>query len=707
MPIRILDAATVGRIAAGEVVERPSSVVKELVENSLDAGATAITVEMRAGGIEMLRVTDNGCGIEPGQVRLAFENHATSKLQTADQLDDIRTLGFRGEALPSIAAVSHVEMTTRARGQESGVKLNIDGGQNVRVAETGCPEGTTIVMRDLFYNIPVRRAFLKKPAYEAGLVSDAVARLMLGNPKISMRLVSNGNTVYHTFGDGKLRHAVFAVYGKETAEKMVEIDASLGATRVWGLIGVGELAKSTRAHQMFFINGRSVRCGLLTRALEQVCRSRVTIGLYPMCALNLTLPPNAIDVNVHPNKLEVRFRDEAGTQATVEKLLFSAFEGEHVLDWKRDSASAREITKTASVREVIPAEKPTQTNMFTQTPSIREIVSSGEKRPQSIEKPQMTIESAALKKPQMPPLPGMGTHIAETQKANPEANPEAHTPLPFVSSSRTLRECDPARLKDENRLRIIENKLKSVNCELENEKNRPKFVNNVKHIIDNRAESVENDNNSSENSTRSVNDLNTSEMPPVENKPEYRVLGVAFKTYILIESGEALLLIDQHAAHERLMFEKFRKQMEAGEASQGLLTPIVIRVSAKEMSLILENKQFLNEAGYEVEPFGETDVQIRAVPYIMGKAEVRPLFMETIGALSRLKTATRDARYAELAQMACKAAVKGGDPLSESEIDALIREMLSTGAPPTCPHGRPVVKMISRRDLEKMFKRIQ
>lgn len=703
MPIRILDAATVGRIAAGEVVERPSSVVKELVENSLDAGATAITVEMRAGGIEMLRVTDNGCGIEPGQVRLAFENHATSKLQTADQLDDIRTLGFRGEALPSIAAVSHVEMTTRARGQESGVKLNIDGGQNVRVAETGCPEGTTIVMRDLFYNIPVRRAFLKKPAYEAGLVSDAVARLMLGNPKISMRLVSNGNTVYHTFGDGKLRHAVFAVYGKETAEKMVEIDASLGATRVWGLIGVGELAKSTRAHQMFFINGRSVRCGLLTRALEQVCRSRVTIGLYPMCALNLTLPPNAIDVNVHPNKLEVRFRDEAGTQATVEKLLSSAFEGEHVLDWKRDSASAREITKTASVREVIPAEKPTQTNMFPQTPSIREIVSSGEKKPQSIEKPQMPIESAALKKPQMPPLPEMGTHIAETQKANPEA----HTPLPFVSSSRTLRECDPVRLKDENRLRIIENKLKSVNCELENEKNRPKSVYNVKHIIDNRTESVENDNNSSKNSARPVNNLNASEIPPVENKPEYRVLGVAFKTYILIESGEALLLIDQHAAHERLMFEKFRKQMEAGEASQGLLTPIVIRVSAKEMSLILENKQFLNEAGYEVEPFGETDVQIRAVPYIMGKAEVRPLFMETIGALSRLKTATRDARYAELAQMACKAAVKGGDPLSESEIDALIREMLSTGAPPTCPHGRPVVKMISRRDLEKMFKRIQ
>ena len=680
MPIRILDAATVGRIAAGEVVERPSSVVKELVENSLDAGATAITVEMRAGGIEMLRVTDNGCGIEPGQVRLAFENHATSKLQSADQLDDIRSLGFRGEALPSIAAVSHVEMTTRARNQDSGVKLNIDGGQNVRVTEVGCPEGTTIVMRDLFYNVPVRRAFLKKPAYEAGLVSDNVARLMLGNPKISMRLVSNGSTVYHTFGDGKLRHAVFAIYGKETAEKMVEIDASLGATRVWGLIGVGELAKSTRAHQMFFINGRSVRCGLLTRALEQICRSRVTIGLYPMCALNLTLPPNAIDVNVHPNKLEVRFRDEAGTQATVEKLLSSAFEGEHVLDWKRDTAPVREITRTASVREVVPAEKPVQTEMF----SAKTVAT----------KPIPT-EPAEPRKPQMPPLPGMGARNPErssdalqmpkpetTAPAAQKAEPNRLAAIPRTPSGMAMREID----LPEKRREIVENKLNAV-------ENRIRSVEEQQKPIENRPALVENTPEKREES--------------VENAPEYRVLGVAFKTYILVESGDALLLIDQHAAHERLMFEKFKKQMAAGEASQRLLAPIVLRVSAKEMALIEENRSLLMEAGYEVEPFGETDVQIRAVPFIMGRAEVRPLFMDMLGALPRLKAATRDARYAELAQMACKAAVKGGDSLSDSEINALIGEMLSTGAPPTCPHGRPVVKAISRRELEKLFKRIQ
>ena len=680
MPIRILDAATVGRIAAGEVVERPSSVVKELVENSLDAGATAITVEMRAGGIEMLRVTDNGCGIEPGQVRLAFENHATSKLQTADQLDDIRSLGFRGEALPSIAAVSHVEMTTRARNQDSGVKLNIDGGQNVRVTEVGCPEGTTIVMRDLFYNVPVRRAFLKKPAYEAGLVSDNVARLMLGNPKISMRLVSNGSTVYHTFGDGKLRHAVFAIYGKGTAEKMVEIDESLGATRVWGLIGVGELAKSTRAHQMFFINGRSVRCGLLTRALEQICRSRVTIGLYPMCALNLTLPPNAIDVNVHPNKLEVRFRDEAGTQATVEKLLSSAFEGERVLDWKRDTAPAREITRTASVRELVPAEKPVQTNMF----SAKTVAT----------KP-VPVEPVEQRKPQMPPLPGMGARNLERssdalQMPKPEtvapaaqkAEPNRLAAIPRTPSGMAMCEIDlPEKRREivENKLNTVENRIRSVEEQQKPIKNRPAPVENAP---EKREESV-------------------------ETAPEYRVLGVAFKTYILVESGDTLLLIDQHAAHERLMFEKFKRQMAEGEASQRLLAPIVLRVSAKEMALIEENRSLLMEAGYEVEPFGETDVQIRAVPFIMGRAEVRPLFMDMLGALPRLKAATRDARYAELAQMACKAAVKGGDSLSDSEINALIGEMLSTGAPPTCPHGRPVVKAISRRELEKMFKRIQ
>ncbi len=694
MPIRILDAATVGRIAAGEVVERPSSVVKELVENSLDAGATAITVEIRGGGIDYLRVTDNGCGIEPGQVRLAFENHATSKLQSAEQLDDIRTLGFRGEALPSIAAVAHVEMTTRARGQESGTRVNVDGGQDLRVREVGCPDGTTFVMRDLFYNVPVRRAFLKKPSYEGGLIGDAVARLLIGNPGVSMRFVNNGATVYHSFGDGKLRHAVFAVYGKQ-AEQMVEIDAAEGGLRIRGLLGVGELAKATRAHEMFFINGRSVRCPMLSRALEAVCRSRVTIGLYPMCALNLTLPPNAIDVNVHPNKLEVRFRDEETVRASVEALLGTAFAGERVLSFARDTAQPKPIERVSTVRELpLPGQaKP----------------SGSEARPAMPPLPGQAKPSGSEACPAMPPLPG---------QAKPSGS-EVRPAMPLLPGQAAER----AAGSDGSASRASAVAEKPVQTEM--------FRDALTREQTRFAAAPSGSTGKGSPALREAATCAASPRPAVAQPPEtstvqkaqdgaqrdagaaaeddvpYRIVGVAFKTYIILEVGETLLLIDQHAAHERLRYEKYMAQLEAGTASQQLLTPLVIRLSAREMALIRENLDALSAAGYEVEPFGEHDIQVRAVPYVLGRAELRPLFMEMLGSLGRLRSATVDARRAEVMQMACKSAVRGGDALSESEIRALIREMTETGAPPTCPHGRPVVKAVHRRDLEKMFKRIQ
>ncbi len=643
MPIRILDAATVGRIAAGEVVERPSSVAKELVENSLDAGATAVTVEIRGGGIEYLRVTDNGCGIEPGQVRLAFENHATSKLQNADQLNDIRTLGFRGEALPSIASVSHVEMTPRAKGQDSGVRLNVDGGHNLRVKDYGCPEGTTFVMRDLFYNIPVRRSFLKKASYEGGLVGDVVSRLAIGNPGVSMRFINNGNTVFHTFGDGKLRHAIFAVYGKSTAEQMIGVDACEGGTRIFGLIGVGELGKSTRAHQMFFINGRSVRCPLLSKALEEVCRSSVTIGMYPMCALNLVLPANAIDVNVHPNKLEVRFRDEDTTRPVVEHLLQSGFAGEKVLSIERDAAPVKEIRKVSTVRRITPDELSKMT--------LNQKDDSRAEQPQDENRMQTDMFLSQLEKERARyagnPAYGKdatGTRLREHKDVVPVPSPAA----------------DPEAAKPEVRA---------------SDKVEPRMP-----------------------------DLLPKE---AKDQPSYRVLGVAFKTYIILETEDALLLIDQHAAHERLRYEMYVQQLEEGMASQQLLVPLVIRLSSREMALIQDNQDALTEAGYTVEPFGDNDIQVRAVPHILGRAEIKPIFMDMINSLSRLKSATLDARRGEIMQMACKSAGKGGDPLTESEIESLIHEMMETGAPPTCPYGRPVVKAVSRRDLEKMFKRIQ
>lgn len=674
MPIRVLDAATVGRIAAGEVVERPGSVVKELIENSLDAGATSITVEIRGGGIDYLRVTDNGCGIEPSQVRLAFENHATSKLQRAEQLDDIRTLGFRGEALPSIAAVSKVEMTTRAKDQPSGMRYSSEGGQNIRVQEAGCPQGTTLVMRDLFFNVPVRRAFLKKPSYEGGLVSDAAARLLLGNPGVSMRFISGGNTLYHSFGDGKLRHAVFAVYGRETAEKMVELDAAEGGVRISGLIGVGELAKATRAHQLFFINGRSVRCPLLSRVLEQVCRSRVTIGMYPMCVLNLTLPPTAVDVNVHPNKLEVRFRDEEMMRAACEKLLSRAFEGERVLEIEKLTQDTPVMERRSAVREIPLGDVKSSAQLPEKTPAPRV----------EAPKPEPALET---------PVERTAVPVEPSRRSENVAKPE-QLRLGFTpSGARMLREDTVADL-DARPLKVMTSGLASLRRSQEG-----------------RQESAAQQVVAPEEAVAAPNPGPGQAIQPAsESRPEpveFRLIGGAFKTYILAEAGDKLLLIDQHAAHERLQYEKLMRRAQAGEASQELLVPLVLHLSAREIAAIEENMAVLEEAGYRIEPFGAQDIRVLAVPFVMGKAEIRPIFLEMLQSLGQLKAATVDVRRGEIMQMACKSAVKGGDALTQSEIEALISQMMATGAPPTCPHGRPVVKVISKRELEKMFKRIQ
>ena len=661
MPIRILDAATVGRIAAGEVVERPASVVKELVENSLDAGATSVTVEIRDGGIGYMRVTDNGCGIEPGQVRLAFENHATSKLVTPEQLDDIRTLGFRGEALPSIAAVARVEMTTRAKAQEAGTRLNVEGGRNMIVREIGCPEGTTVIMRDLFFNIPVRRAFLRKAQYEAALVNDTVARMILGSPKISFRFINNGRTVYHSFGDGDLRHAVFAVYGRETAENMLEVDQSEGAMRIRGLVGVGEQAKATRAHEAFFINGRSVRCPLLSQALESVCRERVTIGMYPMCALHLTLAPGSVDVNVHPNKLEVRFRDEAATRIAVESMLRDALQGGSMLRLKAEKPAIVEEKHTveqlplpdmdnvtANTTEVQNA----QTEVVNQKTEVSDIATKVVKDTL----PDDAFEALIQAERRRLGISPSGSELRETAFAPwPKRSPVPDVmtfagggTVPFAQMHAPMATKTPPAQPIEQ-LTLAQDR----------------------------------------------------------DSAPYRVIGVLFKTYILLECEDAFLLIDQHAAHERLRYDAMAKAVEEGVASQRLLTPQIVRVSAREMTLVEENMDALTAAGYDISPIGDRDLQIRAVPHIHGHAELTPRFMDVISSLSGLGSAALEARRDEILQAACKGAVKAGDALSDSEIKALLSQMEASGAPPTCPHGRPVIKTFSRREIERMFRRIQ
>ena len=655
MPIRVLDAATVGRIAAGEVVERPSSIAKVLIENSLDAGATAITVEIKDGGIDYLRVTDNGCGIAPEDARIAFENHATSKIASGDSLSDIVTLGFRGEALPSIAAGARVTMTTRQKGRDSGLKLQIEGGRIMDMSEAGCPEGTTIVVRDLFFNTPVRRGFLKKPTTEAGVIADMIARLILGNPGTSMRFISNGRTVYHSYGDGDIRHAALAIYGRETAQKMLLVDETEGSLRISGLIGLDELARANRSQEFFFINGRTVRAPLIAQALEVAVRSRVMIGQYPMCALSLRLPPTAVDVNVHPSKLEVRFRDEADIRQKAEMMLTRACCGTKILD---PEAIVRE-TAPLNDRPVIKITAPEQTTVFSGAAD------------DPLSPPIIRVSPSAQREETVPPpAPEIGERAERTPDMAAVQTPSA---MPRVLS---FREAPPPAAQ---RL-VMPPEIRFVSQESEN---GPKPAANTL-----------------EPPTRSE----TLPKKAVDNA-EIRVIGVFDNTYIIAEMDETLILIDQHAAHERILYERFRKALEGGTIMQPLVAPIIMSVSARDRSILMDNQALLLEAGYEVEPFGERDIQVRAVPYVLGQAELKPLFADLIDRLDQLKNATIDRRRGEVITASCKRAVKAGDHLSDAEVRALIDDMLTTSAPPNCPHGRPIIKTFRRGEIDHMFRR--
>jgi len=646
MAIKVLDANTISKISAGEVVERPSSVVKELMENSIDAGARAITVEIKDGGITYLRVTDNGCGIPFREARMAFQNHATSKLKDADGLWDIRTLGFRGEALPSIAAVSRVTMTTREKNTDFGAKVEMEGGECKGVSETGCPEGTTIVMKDLFFNLPVRQKFLKKPAYEQGLVTDVVSKMALGNPTVAVRYISNGKIVFSSLGNGDVRAAALSVYGREYAQALREVDAFEGAFALKGLIGIGDQAKPTRSQQSFFINGRLIRCPLLSLALEDACKGRVTVGMHPMCVLSVTAPPEAIDINVHPSKLEVRFRDEAAFRLTAQSLLSKAFVKETMIGAFTVPKEAEK--KETLVRSVLlpPKAEASAPISKAEIPPVKTPSESSAARPVFAPKHTENELSGIFQKPE-----AKKDEVRETPFARPTPKP-VPPPVPVKVPETAERVIAPIDAK--------------------------------------KAEQT------------------VFETPHLKKQEEtFRLIGVLFKTYILIESDGALIMIDQHAAHERLNFESLKKRLDEGTGAQQLLMPYVVHMSRREAQLVLDAKELLEETGYQVEPFGETDIQVRAVPFILGQADMRIMFTEIIESLDTLKNAEKEKRMHTIIQASCKHAVKAGDTLTEGEIQSLLDAMRASGAPPTCPHGRPVLRTLTKNEIEKMFKRIQ
>ncbi len=690
--IRQLSQDVIGQIAAGEVVERPSAAIKELVENSMDAGATAITVEIRDGGLTSFRVVDNGSGIQPSDIRLAFERHATSKISTAADLYSVQTLGFRGEALASIAAVSKLTCTTRTKGADFGLSVQNDGGVITEIKEAACPEGTAFTVKDLFYNAPVRRKFMKKPSTETGYVSDLMMRFILSHPQISFRYIADGKTVYFSAGDGKLESAVMSIYGLNTLGKLQRVSGRMNGLLLDGYVGIGELARGNRSHQTFILNGRMIKSALLTVSLEEACRQRVMIGRFPICILHLTMPFEQADVNVHPNKWEVRFQNELGIREAVTTLIQDA--------WKEKTT----LETTAKLFD---------------------------------EKPQ-PISNVTIK----PVLPEKASSSVPTQKS-PYFAPVSHNSEPHIDIFKT--DIEPIKTNVQNNSNHSSNidKLSYIFNNHQSSSSKPLSLHSTQDLLSYTQKSplkVENKvpDQSTSSTLKAVHSAPASNTSPVISAPvapvtppaaavqeemieqiadakveaafsrlPVKMIGVVFNTYIILECNDRMLLCDQHAVHERLLFERMMKACEADTASQMLLAPLLIKLTHREYEVFLDSQEALKNAGFDATDFGDLTVQLRAVPMVLGAARSTDCFRDALDELSDGRQITNQKRTERIIQMACKHAVKGGEKLPEDGLFELIRRMIADNVTPTCPHGRPLIVEVTHRELDKRFRRIQ
>lgn len=653
--IQLLSDEVIGQIAAGEVVERPSAAIKELVENSLDAGASAVTVEIRDGGISYFRVTDNGSGIAAPDIRMAFERHATSKISRPSDLTGIRTLGFRGEALASIAAVARVTCTTRTKADETGLRVQNEGGTIVKIEEAACPEGTSFVVRDLFYNTPVRLKFLKKPVTEAGLVSDLMMRLILSRPDVSFRYISQGKTLYHSAGDGKLESAVFAIYGSEMLRSMRQVEGHQGGVVLRGYVGIGESGRGNRGHESFFINGRYMRSALLSQAVESACRERVMIGKFPTCVLHLTMPYELVDVNVHPNKLEVRFQNENALMGAVETIVREGITDRDALERPAQMV----LTPEAS------AKMPVQVVRSQESASVAQAVPP---RSGTMVRPQTFGEPA-----------GDAGRTAAASRA----------PIPDVRTAESPREL--SRLPQSQMTHEVgASVLRAPIRPLGEKPAAPAPQTAAQQSVPEQVQSEQ-----------------VASFLPEAPKP-MRLIGTVFDTYILVEYEDHLLMLDQHAVHERLLFDRMMNLYDTQRVGQELMLPLVVSVTRREQQLLEENRALLEKLGLVVTAFGEHEVSVRSIPMLLGEPQTVDFLHDVLDQLgSERGTVTLEKRRAAILQTACKHAVKGGEKLNEDAIRDLVSRMIDQKVTPTCPHGRPLVVALSHAELDKRFRRIQ
>ena len=640
--INVLPKHIAELIAAGEVVERPSSIVKEIMENAIDAGADKITLEIKRGGITYIRITDNGCGIDRDNIRKAFISHATSKISTADDLNAICTLGFRGEALASIAAVSRVEVMTRGEGEEVGTRYCIEGGEETLLDDAGCPKGTTLIVRDLFYNTPARMKFLKKDVSEGNAVAAVVDRIALSHPEVSVRFIRDSKDVLFTSGDGKLENAIYKTLGKDFASTLIPCDYELEGVRVSGFISKPFNARPNRMMQYFFLNDRFIKTRTGMVALEEAYKNSIMVGKFPACVLNIHIAPGAVDVNVHPSKTEVRFANE--------KLIFNA-----VYYCAKSALQQGDTRVQANFKQKI-------SRQFMPKPNEGRQIKIYEQQLEQVKKESLPKEDFWGK-----------TTSEEFVKLS---EPKKTEKITFNDSSEFS-------LKKDEEPDLIP-VFKPV------EEAKPPVIETVEEAV-----------------PEAKAEQPASEVEEVKPEPEpYRVIGEAFKTYILVEQGKKLLIIDKHAAHERMLFEKLRANNGEIE-TQMLLAPVTVTLSKEEYSAVLDNLELLDKAGYRVEDFGGGMVIVSECPTAVADADLAEVVMELAGYLVNNRRELIPEKLDWIYHStACRAAIKAGDKTSEYELEKFVEKLLNDPDIRYCPHGRPVLIEMSKYEIEKNFGRV-
>lgn len=813
--IVLLDELTINKIAAGEVIERPASVIKEMVENSIDAGATNITVEIKNGGISYIKVTDNGKGIAQDDLEIAFERHATSKIRTADDLSLVTSMGFRGEALASISAISKVEMISKTATQETGYRIVVEGGDVLEKEEIGCQTGTSITVRNLFYNTPVRYKFLKKDYTESGYIEDAITRIALVNPTIAIKLINTGKTVIQTNGNGDLKSVIYNIYGKDVANGIADLNYQYEDITISGVIGKPEIARSNRSNQLFFVNKRYIKDKTLTAATEQAYKGLIPIGKFGFVILNIEMNPAKVDVNVHPAKLEVRFEEENKIfQSIYHAIKDTLLKNELVVS----TGSAREVSfeerlknireakkentnnglfgfrkqnekkietyteeesniKTNTIEEISEEPKVEKATTQNELPKLgapidtsdvlKQLKEMKEKIVKELEekniKPAIELQEEGTEyKLEAQEEPKQENKIAEEKQEEQEALDLVEEELPETSQDtkkeeqqEELENSDPKEEQDKPKEENEINQSETIE-EPENEKeetNQEKAEEVIETIDDPEIQKefeeikqkMQDLNDNPQVVTKNFNEMyakmfgrlpietekeleekekeeeqktsavdlikdNISVFDNIEHvqKPSYQFVGVVFKTYIILEIDKEMYILDQHAAHERIMYEKVKKNYynTQNKDSQMLLLPDIITLSHKEMAIAKENMAMFEQAGFSLEEFGENTVKLNGVPTVCVELNTKELFLETLDEINTVaRTAKQEKEEKFIATVACKAAVKANMALDKKEVESLMDKLLELPNPFTCPHGRPTVIKMTKYDIERKFAR--